>query len=48
MNDGLVSTSILPYKDILINSNTLLYEYRQGYSQEQLNDIRRFKERHTA
>lgn len=48
MNDGLVSTSILPYKDILINSNTLLYEYRQGYSQEQLDNIKRFKERHCA
>lgn len=38
-NDGMTSLSILPYKDILINSNALLYEFRCGYNQEQLNKI---------
>ena len=32
-NDGFVSTNILPYKDIMINSNTMKDYYSQGYTQ---------------
>ena len=35
-NDGYTNSSILPFKDILINSNTLLDYYRQGYKEEQV------------
>lgn len=39
MNDGMVSSSILPYKDIMINAVTLQGLYREHYSQEQINKI---------
>lgn len=44
MNDGMTSTSILPYKDIMINANSLQREYRKGYSSEQIRKINAIKE----
>lgn len=45
MNDGMVSTFILPYKDIMINANTMQDIYRAGYSQSQINKINMIKKK---
>lgn len=46
MNDGLTSLNILPYKDVMINFNTLLYIFRINYSLSQRQKLKEFKEKY--
>ena len=41
-NDGKSNSSLLPYKDTLINSNTMLNLGRSRYSAAQLKKIKEF------
>lgn len=42
-NDGYLNPGVLPMKDTLVNSNTLINLSRDNYSQEQLNKIEMIK-----
>lgn len=47
-NDGMTHASVLPYKDVMINANTLCDYYREGYNESQLDQIQRFKEKYNV
>lgn len=43
--NGKTNDDVLPYKDTLINANTLIYLGRNNYSRTELDNIRRIKEK---
>lgn len=47
-NNGMLDSDVLPYKDTLVNANTMNDLTLQKYTPEELDHIKHIKERFTA